>query len=316
MHRSLEREISQPTPERYWSAAELPIASSTPISFQNVLMATDFSKCSDLALRIALDIARRYGATLQLFHWVDPTIYNMVGPGALQAASQAAWRDIQRLDMDLLVQGFLKDIREKVLVEDGDLSQVLSRVISERKIDLIVLGTHGRTGLRKLILGSVAEKIFRQASCPVLTVGPQSRRIGQAEPRSILFPTDFSPRSQVAETYALGLAGKYGSRLTLLHVSADEGGGGLDENERRDWIKRQVETLAGREKAISGNPDLIVKIGSPVDVILRVADERQADLIVLGVRAPYSLADRLMWPNAYRIVCESRCPVLTVRALR
>ena len=287
------------------------------IAFHNILMATDFSKCSDRALGYAIGIAHRYGATLHLFHWFDPTAYQLVGPDAVQAAREAAWRDIQQLDTELIVKGLLRNIQDKLLVADGELSETLPRIVSERTIDLVVISTHGRTGWKKLILGSVAETIFRQAACPVLTIGPNvtRSRVKDAGPRDILFPTDFSLQYEAAERYAFSLAKKYGSRLTLLHVLEHAPENILDERDRLLQTKARLRGLADLREAAMDSTDCLVKSGPPADAILRTAVQKLADLIVLGIRSRQGLSDRLMWPNAYRVVCESSCPVLSVRTL-
>jgi nucleotide-binding universal stress UspA family protein len=192
-------------------------------------------------------------------------------------------------------------------------SQVLPQVIDTHSIDLVVIGTHGRTGWRKLILGSVAEKIFRQSSCPVLTVGRNvtRSRVKDDGAHEILFPTDFSQQSRGAEPYVFSAAAKYGARLTLLRVLEHAPQAGEIQYLRR--AKKQVESLAQSHYLEKDKIDFMVKIGPPVDVVLRAAAQKLADLIVLGVNARRPLADRLVWPNAYRIVCESLCPVLTVR---
>jgi len=292
-----------------------PTSQPAAIGFRNILMATDFSKCSDRALRYAIGIAHRYGAALHLFHWVDPTAYKFVGTDALEAARDSAWRQIQQLDTDLVVKGLLRTIQDKVLVEYGELSKILPRVVTERAVDLIVIGTHGRTGWKKLILGSVAERIFRQASCPVLTVGPNvtRSRVKDDGPHDILFPTDFSSQSEAAGHYAFSLAKKYGSRLTLLHVLEHASEKILDERDRLLLAKTSLRELANVHEAAMENTDCLVKSGTPAESILKTATQKRADLIVLGVRARQGLSDRLMWPNAYRIVCESSCPVLSVR---
>ena len=257
------------------------------IAIHNILMATDFSKCSERALGYAIGIARRYGATLHLFHWVDPTGYQLVGPDAVQAAREAAWRDIQQLDTELIVKGLLRNIQDKLLVADGELSKLLPRIVNERTIDLIVIGTHGRTGWKKLVLGSVAETIFRQASCPVLTIGPNvtRSRVKDDGPHDILFPTDFSFQSQAAERYAFSLAKKYGSNLTLLYVLEQASEKILDEKDRRLLANASLRDLAKVHEAVLDNTDCLVKSGPPADSILRIAVQKQADLIVLGVRA-------------------------------
>lgn len=289
------------------------LAQSAPI--HNILMATDFSSCSRRALGYAISIAKRSGATLHLFHWVDPAKYAVAGADMLHAATEATWHDLQQLDADLHFTGLLQGTSDQILTHTGDLSPVLSRVIAERQIDLVVVGTHGRTGLRKVIMGSVAERIFRQASCPVLTVGPMVRQLrsNEGEPRTILFPTDFSLRSKAAEPYAFSLARASGYQLMLLHALEHQPQACFAAKQELQEARRKLNLISRREGWASDELSLQVKIGPAADVILRMAEEHWADLIVLGVRSPYYMSDRLMWPNAYRIMYQSSCPVLTVR---
>jgi len=132
-------------------------------SLTNVLAATDFSSASFTALQYALSIVRQFAGTLYLAHIVSDI-----------AAADHAWRDGQRLTTDLLISGELRGVPHKLLVGHGEIWEGLAPMVRENNIDMIVVGTHGRMGLAKVLLGSVAERIFRQASCPVLTVGPNS----------------------------------------------------------------------------------------------------------------------------------------------
>lgn len=284
------------------------------IVLRNVLVATDFSRCSARAMRYAINLAARYRAKLHLFHWVDTSAYDLIGTTALRHTIEAAWRDLQQLDMDLFVKGQLRGIKDKLHVEPGTLAEVLSRVIKQDEIDLIVIGTRGRSGLGKLILGSTAEKIFREASCPVLTVGPKVRGPLAPGPGSILFPTDFSDQSRDAESLAFSLAYKYDAHLFLLHVLEEQAEGVLHESRRVRCTGQQLRLLLRHDEQGAVKTDLIVKIGRPVETILRVAQEKHVRLVVLGVRARYSASDRLRWPNAYDIVRQSRWPVLTVKS--
>src|SRR5271166_538723 len=188
------------------------------LSLRNILVPTDFSECSELALGHALEIAARYDAQVRLFHCVDPTPYNLGAPDATQAACDAAWRDMRQLDSDLHRKGLAKKVEIKLHIEAGDLAAILPQISRDLAVDLIVVGTHGRTGWQKLVLGSVAEIVVRQASCPVLTVGPSDKGSlpRQFGPKSILLANDRSNPSKQAESYAFSLARKWGSRLTAL----------------------------------------------------------------------------------------------------
>lgn len=300
-------------------APQLPAAAGDLLCLRNILMATDFSDCSARALRYALGIAGRYEARLHLFHCVDPRPYNMVGPDAVQSACDASWRDMQRLDTDLRSSGLAKNVEVKLRVEAGDLAEILPQIVKELDLGLIVVGTHGRTGWRKMVLGSVTETVADQADCPVLTVGPSTdrARLEQFGPEQILFASAPSAHSELAQAYAFSIARKYGSRLTAVDVLEDDGG----------RVRAQVSQLEWREQGSSGPelidalreaepaspPQLPAEFGTRADLILRVANRIAADLIVFTVPASHGFADRFVSSNDYQVLCFSQCPVLTVR---
>ena len=136
------------------------------IALKNILVATDFSPCSDRALRYALPIARRYGATVHLTHIVDSLGYVLTGRDVLEQAVDLAMREIKHLDSNPIFHAALKDVPHHATVETGDIAQTVCRLAADNDIDLIVIGTHGRSGIRKFFLGSVADQIFRYARCP------------------------------------------------------------------------------------------------------------------------------------------------------
>jgi len=290
-------------------------ASADALSLRNILLATDFSDSSARALSYALGIAARYGATLHLFHCIDPAPYNMGAPDAVQTACEAAWRDMHLLESDLRSSGLAKDVDVKLRVEAADLPTVLPEVARDLDLGLIVVGTHGRTGWKKMVLGSVAEIVVDHAPCPVLTVGPSTdrNRLEQFGPESILFASDPSARSKLAESYALSLARKYNSRLTVADVLEDHGGCVLAEVSRFEWSESALRDTT-LEWELAKLPQLPTEIGTESDLILQVADEEATDLIVLTVPAAHRFTNRFLSTNSYRVVCGAPCPVLTVRA--
>src|SRR5271165_114964 len=243
------------------------------LSLRNILMATDFSECSARALNFALGIAARYESRLNLFHCLDPRPYNMVGPDAVQSACDAAWRDMQQLEAELRSNRLAKDVAVRALIEVGDLQAILPQVVADLDVGLIVVGTHGRTGWRKLVLGSVAEIVVDQASCPVLTVGPSTdrNRLEQFGPENILFASNPSARSQLARSYAFSLANKYNSRLTVDDVLEDHAGRVLAKVSEFEWRESESRgaPLGGD---LTGVPQLPSEIGTQSDLILRLAD--------------------------------------------
>jgi len=292
-------------------------APATEVGLNRVLLATDFSEVSEKALHHAVVVARHYGAKLYLAHVVSSVGFTLAGADAIARAEDATWRDLRRLENRLVETGALAGVPHEAVVREGEVWEQLEQVIEQEDIDLIVVGTHGRTGLRKIVLGSVAESVFRHSSCPVLTVGP----CAPSEPppngtlRHILYPTDLSPDSAQAAPYALSAATKHGARLTVLHVFDPLSTETAEDRERLiSALEARLREFLPPGPSVPYNLNFRVEMGPTEDTILEIARQLSVDLIVLGLRAPSTFVDHLVWLSAYRIVCEARCPVLTVRA--
>jgi universal stress protein A len=290
-------------------------SSADILNLRNVLMCTDFSECSTRALVYALGIASRYKAQLHLLHWIDPTPYNMAEPGAIHTACDAAWRDMRGLESDLRSKGLAKNVEVNVLVEAGDLATLLPQLTERLDLGLIVVGTHGRTGLRKLVLGSVAEIIVDHASCPVFAVGPYAdrTRLQQFGPENILLASDTPNHSKLAESYAFSLARKYSSRLNVVDVLEDRSGLVRAQLSQVEWSEPESRATI-LEKQLTNPPQLLTEIGTRSDLILGVADHTAADMIVFTVPATQKFTDRFLSTSAYQVVCGAPCPVLIVHA--
>lgn len=290
------------------------------IAVKNVLFATDFSPCSNAALIYALSVARRYGATLYAAH-VMPTEadFLLMSPENWTAAVE---------EEDKRIQGYIEQLEKQVrglphdvLTLRGKVSDALAEIIAGREIDLLVLGTHGRAGVRKLFMGSVAEEIFRRAACPVLSVGPNvSCKPGdEIQFHHILFATDFSKESLAALSYAISLAEENQAKLTMLYVIEQPAAGVLNLKAATASLTRRLKGLVPPGAEPWCDAECLVEFGElfarPADKILEVAQAQAADLIVLGVRPVHGksgLATHLASTTA-RILTQSACPVLTVR---
>jgi nucleotide-binding universal stress UspA family protein len=285
------------------------------LSLRNILLATDFSEYSTPALSHALGIGAQYGSQLYLFHCIDPAAYSMVGPEALQSACDAAWRDMQHLDSELRSGKLTKNVEIKLRVESGEMAAILTRIVKELSVDLIVVGMHGKTGWRKLVLGSVAERIISQVSCPVLAVGPSSglREFPQFGPRSILFAGDSPKQSALAERYALSLASKYRSRLTTVEIIEDRPGHVVARASQSEWRGAASEDASIKPESTE-TLQLPQDIGTRGDLILQLSDRVNAGLIVLAAPQVHRLADRFRSSDTYQVLCRARCPVLAVHA--
>jgi nucleotide-binding universal stress UspA family protein len=286
-------------------------AASKRVHFERILYATDLSKDSAEALPYALSIARKYGSTIVALHVISSLALEVSFPTiTLQAIAAQALREAKESIAGLANQ--MGGVPHELMVRKGDVWDELSSIVNDKAIDLIVVGTHGRTGVSKLLMGSVAEKIFRQAPCPVLTVGPNV----SGEPRSIvdvhtiLFPTDFSAESLAAAPYAISLAQEHQARLYLLHVIANS----VSDYDEVSLAAR-LRALIPPEANLWCAPKAFVEYGDVTQKIIDLSDELAVDLIVLGTKGAARLAGittHLGMATACKVVGRSVCPVLTV----
>jgi nucleotide-binding universal stress UspA family protein len=296
--------------------------STTEVSYRirlkNILYATDFSRAADAAFPYAAEFARRFGARFYAIHVRTPENYVLAAPETWPSANaeyekqENALREVLRND--------LPHIETDVLTAEGGVWPALKSVIDEKKIDLLVLGTHGRTGVGKFFLGSVAEDIVRRATCAVLTVGPHSPSEPPREGRfrEILYATDFSEESLAAAPYAISLTQEHRAHLTLLHVIEKSDVGDLVRpHELEAGALQHLQNLVPEKAELRCEPHYVVKEGEPAGTILEVAKNRKSDLIVLGVRKPEGIpggATHLPTAVAHKVIANAACPVLTVRA--
>jgi len=285
------------------------------LSLKHILVASDFSPISIVALRHALGIARRYHSNVSLLHVIDPSIYGAAGPDGISADTECASRDAERIEAGLRSDGSLEGLTFDFTVRVGPVWTTIAETIEDKRSAALVLGTHGRTGLRKLALGSVAESAFREAPCPVLTVGPkvlESKSCG-AEAKHFLVPTDLSPESLEALPYGTSLAKVTHGDVSLLHVRDPR-----SESSNQDAKSVEAANTRLRE-LLQIHPDaqsivpFIVKAGSPAEVVIAFAEEHRTDLIVMGRRA-WAEDSPPMWRTAYAIVTQAPCPVLSMKS--
>jgi len=276
------------------------------VSVKRILYATDFSRSAGAALPYALSLARKSGGKVVAVHVVSPSPLPPDFPSHTWKAIVAQGIREAQVSVEKLNPLF-KDVAHQTRVCAGDVWSELSAIVRDESIDLIVLGTHGRTGLSKAVLGSVAEKIFRHAPCPVLTVGPNV----SGEPESvvdlhtILYPTDFSPESLAALPLAVSLAREHKSRLYLLHVIPAD----VDMDDAALVI--QLRNLVPPEAGLACEPKAFVQAGAAAQAILNLSEELAVDLIVLGPKRRSGLPGTMA--TAYRVATQAICPVLTVR---
>ncbi len=286
----------------------------TRITVRNILFATDFSQAADAAAPIAIQIAKRYGAKVYGVHVNRFDDYTAAAPNAWAAMAEAAEKETKEDAGRLNEQ--LQGVEHEVVIGAGNLLEVLSNVIQQKEIDLVVVGTRGRTGFGKTLLGSVAEQILRQSPCPVLTVGPHVNPWSDeyVKMREILYATDLATDTPIAAPYAISLAQENQAHLVLLNVIEDPKAGDLvDSPEVVDSKERKLKQFVTEQVGLWCEPTYIVEQGPAAEKILDVAKRRHTDLIVLGARPAKGLATHLNMGTVHKVVSQAKCPVLTVR---
>jgi nucleotide-binding universal stress UspA family protein len=303
------------------------------VGFKRVLIATDFSAVSERALAYALPIVRRFGSLVSIVNVIPPETRDMIIWGPLPREL-----DRQRLEAEqemarLAAEARIKEVNSHMLLAQGRVWDVLSSIIQRENTDLLVLGTRGRGGLKKLALGSVAEEALRRATCPVLTIGPSVPLPdpGKSGFKTILFATDFGPASTRAFPYALSLAVECHAKLILLHMLppmpiAVIGPGAycpgvFVAEDLADWQStmnqesaRKLAELVPAGAKLMSQPEIVIGKDFLPEGILGTAATHNVDLIVMGANrvASARLTAHVPWALTHDVICEARCPVLTV----
>lgn len=292
-----------------------------------ILCPLDLSDFSKRAFEHAIALGRWYHADVVALHvfatWTPPGSLSTY-PGWMQQVAEArAQIDDELRGLVQLAQASGMDV--PLATREGDpVSGILEQAAS-MAADLIVLSTHGRSGFDRLTLGSVAEKVLRKATCPVLVVPAQGATATHpfAGYRRIICAIDFSDCSRQGLAYALSLAGHAGAGLTLVHVvEAVAGPEVVDDRAPFAALRRvQVETAQGLLRSIAREHegrgraiDDVVRPGIPHREILGIAREIDADLVVLGVRGRGQVDLTLFGSTTNQVVRRAPCAVLTVRA--
>jgi nucleotide-binding universal stress UspA family protein len=281
------------------------------LSLKNILLATDFSQGSDMALKHARAIAARHSSRVHTIHVAAPDCYQLLNPEAfaITFSGMESWEN----PIEVL-RGLMHGLPAQVPLHPGAVWEVVKEIVQRNEIDLLVLASHGRHGIPRLVLGSVAEDVFRNVSCPVLTVGPDVKSCNTNELgiKRVLLATHFEANS-IAPLYAKWLCNDFRAELTVLHV-VDE----RQQNGHRgsaDELVARLRSVVPDAASLWRKPVFAQAYGLPSAKILDVARETRADVIILGARhpEPARINSHLPWATAARVIAEAPCPVLTVR---
>jgi len=280
------------------------------------LYATDFSPIAENAAPYALELARSYKGKVHALHVRPVEMYGMAPPESWPVLREAAENQAQ--EQRKYLDRVFAAVEHEAIVTEGDIWDSVAEHIEKGQIDLIVMGTHGRQGLGKLVLGSVAENVLRRAACPVLTVGPHVR-VGPERVvamKHILLAANFSMASDAAAAYALSLAQENQALLDIVHVIEPQKTGEIvHPSELTAGCLSRMRALIPPEADLWCEPHTLVEVGEPAEQILNVAKARRSDLIVLGIKNAAAIpgAAHIPWTTAHKVIAGAECPVLTVR---
>jgi nucleotide-binding universal stress UspA family protein len=299
------------------------------VDFEKILCPVDFSACSDLALDYALSLAKERGGQVSVMHvlpnvMADPDVYPYLAEPVL-VSGETRERAYKQLG-SFVSRALAKNVAADVVLESGDVVDEIAKKSERLGPDLVVIGTHGRRGFQRLLLGSVTERLLRRCRAPILAVSPSAEPPPKegATFRKILCPVDFSPPSLAGLETALELAREEGE-LTVLHIVEfyyDPGMGeaiaydvdAIREGHRKQAQEKLEELIPASARARVRLQIEVLGSGGPYREILRAAEAEKSDLVVMGV-AGRSATDLLFFGStANHVVRASRAPVLTVRS--
>jgi nucleotide-binding universal stress UspA family protein len=293
------------------------------LEFKLILCPIDFSEFSVRAYRHALSLAEHYRARLVAHHvvelWQHPAVSFAASAALLDEYCQSIRENAKEKLREFVKKHTHNAIQPELVVDEGMAADAILSFAKEQKADLIVMGTHGRRGYDRLMLGSVTDRVMRRAPCPVLAVREPPRDSLAAEKHQghahhlnkILFCADFSVNSAAALNYAISAAGEYNAELTLLNV--------LEDSPKPDHLEKAIAAATERlDKLIP--PDArktlqiktAVRAGKPYAQIIEFIVEHQIDMVCMGARGHGALDLAVFGSTTYRVMQLGPCPVLAV----
>jgi nucleotide-binding universal stress UspA family protein len=322
---SIQAESSAAVSEAVWGGN---------LRLRRILCPVDMSEISERALHYAARIASHYDARLLVQHTVaaSPDIAPAKPGTSLQIDGLPAEIQSRELDVRQMMERTGADrCHVSLILNDGDPEERILETIQSAGIDLMVIGTHGRRGLHRLVQGSLTERIVHRARCPSLVLSrrsPHTARHSKFDPlklRTILVPVDFSTNSMRLVLYALQWAWDESTRVVLLHSVETapavlgklsdllpEYGADIEVRLRQAFTK--MRELVSFPERLPCRVEFEVRDGDPTDQILRVAKEKKASLIVMGARVLSNPA--AMWGSTITgVLRNGRYPVLAIRHL-
>lgn len=297
------------------------------INIKNILCTTDFSRFSNLAISYALSMAGAFDAKLYVCHVIDLTTAGMYGEAFLAFDEQES-RITSRALGELRATMGDRLPNWEPLVVSGHPADEISRLCEERKVDLVISATRGRSGFKRFLIGSVTGRLMRTLPCPLLVVQsieevPDVPRDQGFEMKRILVGCDFSEDSYLAFQYGVSLAQEFQAELHLAHVIEPsvykdllKPAPSVVEELRealRDALDEKLEGMVPDEALSWCTLKTTLLAGHPHEELVKYARLNKIDLIVLGIRGHGMVETLLIGSTTDRLTVRSPCPVLCVR---
>ncbi|WP_457551059.1 universal stress protein [Desulfobacula sp.] len=319
---------------------------------KKIMCAIDFSNFTDIVLSYGKSLATEFGSTLCLCHIVSGTLmvsslghsyidYTDIENDRIQSAKDQLGKMADKLDIDC-----------DVIVSSGHAAEKINGIALKNNIDMVIAATHGGSGIKRFLIGSVTDRLVKIMQCPLLVLSAREKnlvsQIGETiKLKKILVGYDFSPDSKLAFDWALSLAQEFQTQLYLVHVikpteqsefsssdymkiygSYDTHWGrsqymNLHKKESEEYLKNKKDLVNRLEKQLSDmvpedcrnwcTPITIILEGEPYKKLIDYAAQKEMDMIVLGVHGHSLLEKFLVGSTTDRVISRAFCPVLAVR---
>jgi len=297
------------------------------VQLKSIICTTDFSECSRFTIPYGVALAEEFGARLYVCHVVELPSVTAYGE-AIRDPEQDKKRMMSDAGERIVALMREYSIEWEPMIVAGRSADEIERLVGEKKVDLVVSATHGRSGLKRLVLGSVAESLMRRLPCPLLVVrssdkGPEMTGDRGIRFKKILVGCDFSPDSNLAFQYGLSLAQQFESELYLAHViepsvyrklaRTEQRAGSAEERDLRERLKEQLKGMVPDDALNWCSPKTVLLAGQPHEELGKYVLVNDIDLMVLGFRGHGLIETLFVGSTTARAIRYATCPVLSVR---
>jgi nucleotide-binding universal stress UspA family protein len=291
------------------------------MELKSILCPIDFSDFSAPAYQHALSLAEYYKARIVALHVVELWKYPFADYAA-QEADYARFSTAMREGGEVQLKRFVQEssgrgVQPELVVHQGNAPNCILSFAQKQNIEGIVMGTHGRRGFDRLVLGSTTDRVIRKSACPVLVVSNAAQNAmgsgvdGRHRLSRILYCTDFSTNSEKARGYAISVAAEYSAELVLLHVAenaSDQAKAEAIISERT----QELDKLVSETEHKNLNVRSAVRLGKPYEEIVRYATECKASLVIMTARGGDAVDRAVFGSTTYRVIQLGPCPVLAI----